>query len=141
MFPVHPHTVLTFPSCSVMPEPAPSIRTFSSEANCSLENCCPSDIKEQNWYQHLKISMGGTTILSVPTRIISDVFAIMTSHISRLSKSHTYFYPVLSLFPWFCIIGMRGKTCLPCNAYFSRTPDFTLSCRVHVCSSKHHEFA
>ena len=32
---------------------------------------------------------------------------------------------------------MVGDACLPSNAYFPWTPDYTLSFRVHVCSSEH----
>ena len=32
---------------------------------------------------------------------------------------------------------MVGKACLPSNAYFPRTPDYTLYSGVHVCWSEH----
>ena len=32
-------------------------------------------------------------------------------------------------------MGMVGETCLPSKAYFHWTPDYTLSFRVHDCSS------
>ena len=32
---------------------------------------------------------------------------------------------------------MVGEACLPSNAKMPWTPDYNLSCRVHVCSSEH----
>ena len=32
---------------------------------------------------------------------------------------------------------MVGKACLPSNAYYPRTPDYTLYSGVHVCLSEH----
>ena len=32
---------------------------------------------------------------------------------------------------------MVGEACLPSNAYYPRTPDYTLYSGVHVCWSKH----
>ena len=32
---------------------------------------------------------------------------------------------------------MVGETCLPSNAYYPRTPDYTLYSGVHVCWSEH----
>ena len=32
---------------------------------------------------------------------------------------------------------MVGEACLPSNAYYSRTPDYTLCSAVHVCWSEH----
>ena len=34
-------------------------------------------------------------------------------------------------------MGMVGEACLPSNAYYPRTPDFTLYSGVHVCWSEH----
>ena len=34
-------------------------------------------------------------------------------------------------------IGMVGEACLPSNANYPRTPDYTLYSGVHVCSSEH----
>ena len=34
-------------------------------------------------------------------------------------------------------MGMVGKACLPSNAYYPRTPDYTLYSGVHVCWSEH----
>ena len=98
---------------------------------------CSRDIKERNWCQHLKSYMGDTTILSIPTRIISDVTAKLTNH------KQTFKIPVILLsrqFPFSLVPVCRhgGETCLPCNAYFPRMHGCTLSFRVHVSSSKHH---
>ena len=35
------------------------------------------------------------------------------------------------------IVGMVGEACLPSNAYYPRTPDYTLCSGVHVCWSEH----
>ena len=41
-------------------------------------------------------------------------------------------------FPWFRLKGMVGEeACLPSNADFPWTPDYTLSFRVHVCPSEY----
>ena len=34
-------------------------------------------------------------------------------------------------------MGMVGEACLPSNAYYPRTPDYTLCYGVHVCWSEH----
>ena len=34
-------------------------------------------------------------------------------------------------------MGMVGEACLPSNAYYPRTPDYTLYSGVHVCWSEH----
>ena len=34
-------------------------------------------------------------------------------------------------------MGMVSEACLPSNAYYPRTLDYTLYSRVHVCSSEH----
>ena len=34
-------------------------------------------------------------------------------------------------------MGMVGEACLPSNAYYPRTPDYTLYSEVHVCWSEH----
>ena len=34
---------------------------------------------------------------------------------------------------------MVGEACLPSNAYYTRTPDYTLYSGVHVCWSEHSE--
>ena len=34
---------------------------------------------------------------------------------------------------------MEGEACLPSNAYYPRTPDYTLYSGVHVCWSEHSE--
>ena len=33
--------------------------------------------------------------------------------------------------------GMVGEACLPSNAYYPRTPDYTIYSGVHVCWSEH----
>ena len=47
-------------------------------------------------------------------------------------------YSLLSpIFPSFRPMGMVGEACLPSNAYYPRTPDYTLCSGVHVCWSEH----
>ena len=36
---------------------------------------------------------------------------------------------------------MVGKACLPSNAYYPRTPDYTLYSGVHVCWSEHSDLS
>ena len=36
---------------------------------------------------------------------------------------------------------MVGEACLPSNAYYPRTPDYTLYSGVHVCWSEHSDFS
>ena len=43
----------------------------------------------------------------------------------------------LMIFPSFRPMGMVGEACLPSNAYYPRTPDYTLCSGVHVCWSEH----
>ena len=63
------------------------------------------------------------------SRIVSDVFVV-----SRLQNpGHT----LLPIFPLFRPMGMVGEACLQSNAYFPRTPDYTLYSGVLVCWSKH----
>ena len=52
--------------------------------------------------------------------------------ISRLPKSRTYNSTDISF-----VQAMVGEACLPSNAYYPRTPDYTLYSGVHVCSSEH----
>ena len=50
-----------------------------------------------------------------------------------LNPGHT----LLPIFPSFRPMGMVGEACLPSNAYYPRTPDYTLCSGVHVCWSEH----
>ena len=54
--------------------------------------------------------------------------------ISRLPKSRTYASTDISFVQAY---GMVGEACLPSNAYYPRTPDYTLCSGVHVCWSEH----
>ena len=38
-------------------------------------------------------------------------------------------------------MGMVGEACLPSNAYYPRTPDYTLCSGVHVCWSEHSDLS
>ena len=44
---------------------------------------------------------------------------------------------LLPIFPSFSPMDMVGKAWLPSNAYYPRTPDYTLYSGVHVCRSEH----
>ena len=44
---------------------------------------------------------------------------------------------LLPIFPSFRPMGMVGEACLPSNAYYPWTPDYTLCSGVHVCWSEH----
>ena len=55
---------------------------------------------------------------------------------------HTVDFPnpghtLLPIFPSFRPMGMVGEACLPSNAYYPQTPDYTLCSGVHVCWSEH----
>ena len=61
------------------------------------------------------------------------IFLLMTRHKYFPTPGLT----LLPIFPSFRPMGMVGKACLPSNAYYPRTPDYTLYSGVHVCWSKH----
>ena len=66
------------------------------------------------------------------SRIVSDVFA-SEAQVDFPNPGHT----LLPIFPLFRPMGMVGEACLPSNAYYPRTPDYTLCSGVHVCWSEH----
>ena len=66
-------------------------------------------------------------------RIVSDVFANAEPYVNFQNHGHT----LLPTFPSFRPMGMVGEACLPSNAYFPRTLDYTLYSGVHVCWSEH----
>ena len=61
------------------------------------------------------------------------MFLPMTRH------KYTSQIPDIRFYRYFLRSGMGvvGEACLPSNAYYSRTPDYTLYSRVHVCWSEH----
>ena len=67
------------------------------------------------------------------SRIVSDVFASDAPLVDFPNPGHT----LLPIFPLFRPMGMVGEACLPSNAYYPRTPDYTLCSGVHVCWSEH----
>ena len=67
------------------------------------------------------------------SRIVSDVFANDAPYVDFPNTGHT----LLPIFHSFRPMGMVGEACLPSNAYYPRTPDYTLCSRVHVCWSEH----
>ena len=50
-------------------------------------------------------------------------------------------HTLLPIFPSFRPMGMVGEACLPSNAYYPRTPDYTLCSGVHVCWSEHSDLS
>ena len=67
------------------------------------------------------------------SRIVSDVFANDAPLVDFQNSGFT----LLPTFPSFRPMGMVGKACLPSNAYYPWTPDYTLYSGVHVCWSEH----
>ena len=59
----------------------------------------------------------------------SYYFSVMILWLSRLASTRTD--------QCLLAMGMVGEACLPCNAYYPRTPDYTLCSGVHVCWSEH----
>ena len=66
-------------------------------------------------------------------RVVSDVFASDAPSVDFQTPGHT----LLPIFSSFRPMGMVGEACLPSNAYYPRTPDYTLYSGVHVCWSEH----
>ena len=58
----------------------------------------------------------------VVSRIVSDVFASYAPKVDFPNPGHT----LLPIFRSFRPMGMVGEACLPSNAYYPRTPDYTL---------------
>ena len=46
-------------------------------------------------------------------------------------------HTLLPTFPSFRPVGMVGEACLPSNANYPRTPDYTLYSGIHACWSEH----
>ena len=67
------------------------------------------------------------------SRIVSDVLPVTRHRQTSRNPGHT----LLPIFPSFRPMGMVGEACLPSNAYYPRTPDYTLCSGVHVCWSEH----
>ena len=67
------------------------------------------------------------------SRIVSDVFANGEPQVDFQNPGHT----LLPTFPSFRPMGMVGEACLPSNAYYPRTPDYTLYSGVNVCWSEY----
>ena len=86
----------------------------------------------------LKKFMGDIMIWSIPTMWqFPELFLFLTmTAISRLPKSRTYASTVISFVQAY---GHGGQACLPSNAYYPRTPDYTHYSGVHVCWSEHYD--
>ena len=68
------------------------------------------------------------------SRIVSDDFATDAPYVDFPNPGHT----LLPIFPSFRPMGIVGEACLPSNAFYPRTPDYTLNYSgVHVCWSEH----
>ena len=61
-----------------------------------------------------------------------QMFLPVTRHDFQ-NSGHT----LLPIFPSFRPMGTVGEACLPSNAYYPRTPDYTRYSGVHVCWSEH----
>ena len=59
------------------------------------------------------------------------MFLPMTRH------NQTSEIPDIRFYRHFFRSGLVGEACLPSNAYYPRTPDYTLYSGAHVCWSKH----
>ena len=81
-------------------------------------------LKKFYWRHHDLVNPYNVAV----SRIVSNVFA---------SDAPEVDLPLLPLFPSFRPMSMMGKACLPSNAYYLRTPDYTLCSGVHVCWSEH----
>ena len=66
------------------------------------------------------------------SRIVSDVFANDEPEVEFRNPGHTLLPTFLSFRP----MGMVGEACLPNNAYYPRTTDYTLHSGIHVCWSE-----
>ena len=77
--------------------------------------------------------MGDIVIWSIPTvwqfPELFLMFLPMTRHKKTSEIPDIRFY--------LQSMGMVGEACLPSNAYYPRTPDYTLYSGVHVCWSEH----
>ena len=121
----------------MIPEPVQIIRTSWSVGKCSLQSCSARGIKNQTGAT-LKKFCGRHHDLVNPYnvavfRIVSDVFANDAPQVDFPNPGHT----LLPIFPSFRPMGMVGEACLPSNAYYPRTPDYTLYSGVHVCWSEY----
>ena len=129
-----------------MPEPVQIIRTSWNVGKCSLKSCWAGGIKKKKKKKKkqkklvatLKKFCGRHHDLVNPysvavSRIVSDVFANYAPKVDFPNPGHT----LLPIFPSFRPMGMVVEACLPSNAYYPRTPDYTLYSGVHVCWSEH----
>ena len=121
-----------------MPEPVQIIRTLWSVGKCSLQSCWARGIKKTKLVATLKKFYGRHHDLVNPynvavSRIVSYVFASDAPEVDFPNPGRT----LLPIFHSFRPIGMVGEACLPSNAYYPRTPDYTLCSGVQVCWSEH----
>ena len=56
-------------------------------------------------------------------------------------ETHNLLSPNRTIFPSFRPTGMVGEACLPSNAYYPRTPDYTLCSGVHVYWYEHSDLS
>ena len=69
--------------------------------------------------------------------IVSDVFASDEPNVDFQNPGHT----LIPIFPSFRFMGMVGEACLPSNAYYPRTPDYSLYSGVYVRWSEHSDLS
>ena len=73
-------------------------------------------------------------LLGFTTNGMTSIFPLLTFHsLLHQNPGHT----LLPIFSSFRPMDMVGEACLPSNAYYPRTPDYTLYSGVHVCWSEH----
>ena len=86
----------------------------------------------------LRSSMGDIMIWSVLTMWQFPELFLMFLPVTRHKKtSQIPDITLLPIFPSFRPMGMVGEACLPSNAYYPRTPDYTFYSGVHVCWSEY----
>ena len=145
--------IVNFPFLSSNPPSAPAYGVYVSQLIRYARACSNyQDFMERGkvlttkflsqGYQKTKLvatlnSMGNILIWSIPTMWqfpeLFLMFLPMTSH-KWLPKSRTYASTYISFVQ---AMGMVGEAGLPSNAYYPRTPYYTLYSGVHVCWSEH----
>ena len=116
-----------------MPEPVQIIRTSLERGKVLTTKLLSQGYQKTKLVAILKKLYGRHDDLVNPysvavSRIVSDVFANDEPLVDFRNPGHT----LLPTFPSFRPMGMVGEACLPSNAYYPRTPDYTLYSGVHV---------
>ena len=125
-----------FRGWSVVPEPVQVIGTsWGRGEGCSLQGCWARGVEEPGWWRHLGDSVGDVVIWSVPAVCRFPVLFLVFLPVRR--RGWTSRVPDVRFCRYFLRSGMVGEVCLPSDAYYPRTPDYTLYSGVHVCWSEH----